>query len=94
LLIINSAQALLFLFLSYAGLRTGLGILAAGYFLHGGWDLAYGWFENSGLLPPGYDLFCMSLDFVLGIHLIAAGKRMDTSLAAPPQHKKVFGRNI
>ena len=70
-LIINSVQAILFVFIAYYGIKKSLVILAAGYFLHGTWDLLYHMFQDPGLIPPHYDLFCMSLDFVIGFYLLA-----------------------
>ena len=68
--IINSVQAVLFLFLAYYGIKKNLYILAAGYFLHGTWDLVYHLFADPSLLPPHYDLFCFSIDFIIGFYLV------------------------
>lgn len=69
-LIINAAQAVFFLFLAYYGVKKSLYILAAGYFLHGSWDLAYNLFADSTLIPPHYDLFCLSIDFTIGFYIL------------------------
>ncbi|WP_336514583.1 DUF6010 family protein [Pollutibacter soli] len=69
-LIINIVQAVFFLFLSYYGVRKGLYVLAGGFFLHGIWDWLYSLFQNPGLIPPHYDLFCLSIDFTFGIYLV------------------------
>ncbi len=69
-LIINGVQAIFFLFLAFFGIKKGLYFLAAGYFLHGGWDLVYDLFWNSDLIPPHYDWFCMSIDFTIGFYLV------------------------
>ena len=45
-------------------------LLAAGYFLHGIWDLAFGLWASSKLLPPHYDLFCLAIDFTMGLYLL------------------------
>src|SRR5258705_12295282 len=45
--LINGAQAVLFMFISWWGIRKGPYILAAGYFLHGSWDLVYDLFPDS-----------------------------------------------
>ena len=79
-LIITSIQAIVFLFIAYWGLKKSLLILAAGYFLHGIWDLVYGFVDNSSLIPPGYDLFCSSLDFVIGIYLIIFSKQVGSTI--------------
>ncbi len=67
--VINSLQAIVFLFIAYYGIKKSSYLLAAGYFLHGLWDLAYNFFPTPHLLPPHYDLFCMSLDFTIGCYL-------------------------
>jgi hypothetical protein len=69
LFVINSLQAISFLFIAYYGVKNRPYVLAAGYFLHGLWDLAYAFFSSPDLLPPHYDLFCMSLDFTVGCYL-------------------------
>ena len=65
-LIINSAQAVFFLFIAWYGIKKSLYILGGGYFLHGIWDLVYNLFPASSLIPPHYDLFCLSIDFTIG----------------------------
>ncbi len=69
-LIINSIQAVAFVLLAYYGIKKNSYILAAGYLLHGCWDIAYGFFRDPGLIPPHYDLFCSSLDFTICIYII------------------------
>ena len=68
--IINGVQAIFFLLFAWYGIKKGLYILAAGYFLHGIWDLAYDLFPASNLIPPHYDLFCLSIDFTIGFYLL------------------------
>jgi hypothetical protein len=70
-LIITTAQAIVFLFIAYYGVKKSLYIMAAGYFLHGLWDLAYDLFPDKQLIPPHYDLFCLSIDFTIGFYLFA-----------------------
>jgi hypothetical protein len=69
-LIITSVQALFFVALAYYGVKKSLYFLIAGYFLHGIWDLGYDLFPRSNLIPPHYDLFCLSVDFVIGFYLL------------------------
>lgn len=69
-LIVNSVQAIFFVFFSYYGIKKNLYILAAGYFLHGTWDLAYDLFPKPNLIPPHYDLFCLSIDFTIGFYIL------------------------
>jgi hypothetical protein len=75
-LILTCCQAILFSFLAYYGIRKHMLILAAGYFLHGCWDMAYGFFNNGALIPPHYDLFCLSIDFTIGFYLVAFYKKL------------------
>ncbi len=69
-ILISSVQAVLFLTLAYFGIRRSIYLLAAGYFLHGTWDLVYAPFAPPHLIPPGYDLFCLSIDFTIGLYLL------------------------
>jgi Family of unknown function (DUF6010) len=69
-LLINSAQAVFFLLIAYYGVKKNLYIMAAGYFLHGTWDLVYHLFSDPNLIPPHYDLFCFSIDFIIGLYLV------------------------
>lgn len=70
-LIINCAQAVFFLFVAWYGIKKGPYILGAAYFLHGIWDVVYNLFPDSNLIPPHYDLFCLSIDFTIGFYLFA-----------------------
>ncbi|WP_153799491.1 DUF6010 family protein [Foetidibacter luteolus] len=76
-LVINSAQAVLFVFIAYYGIKKSKNILASGYFLHGIWDLLYHKFQDSGLIPPQYDLFCLSIDFTMGFYILAIKKAVN-----------------
>ncbi|MEO8173276.1 MAG: DUF6010 family protein [Sediminibacterium sp.] len=73
-LVICAAQALVFMAIAYYGLWD-MYILAAGFFLHGIWDMIVGLFPLSKLIPPHYDLFCMSIDFVMGAYLVILAYR-------------------
>ena len=77
-LVVNSIQAVVFLFLAYYGIKRSIYILAAGYFLHGSWDIAYHFINDPGLIPPHYDLFCLSIDFTIGFYLVVLNKRFPT----------------
>ncbi|MEP7238839.1 MAG: DUF6010 family protein [Ferruginibacter sp.] len=89
-LVINSIQAVLFVLIAYYGIKKNTNILAAGYFLHGAWDMVYHLFQNSSLIPPHYDLFCLSIDFTMGFYLLLLKYRnkkivsdLKTELAPP-----------
>jgi hypothetical protein len=75
-LIITAVQAIFFLFFAYYGVKRNVYFLAAGYFLHGLWDLAYDLFRLPNLIPPHYDLFCLSIDFTIGIYLVILKLRL------------------
>jgi hypothetical protein len=74
-LIITALQAVFFLFFAYYGVKRNLYFLAAGYFLHGLWDLAYNFFQLPNLIPPHYDFFCLFIDFLIGIYLLIINKQ-------------------
>ena len=69
-LIMNLLQALLFLMLAYFGVKKNSYYLIAGYFLHGLWDFMYGHVGDPGLIPPDYDWFCSTYDFIIGFYLL------------------------
>src|SRR5215204_199767 len=79
-LILNAVQAIFFVLLAYFGIKKHLFFLIAGYFLHGTWDLAYDLFQKSDLIPPHYDLFCLSIDFTMGLYLLVLKYRNDKEL--------------
>ena len=66
-LIVSAVQAIVFLFFAYYGIKKSMYLLAAGYFLHGTWDLLYNLFPFQNSIPPHYDLFRLSLDFTMGV---------------------------
>jgi len=77
-LVVNCIQAVFFLFLAYFGIKKNIYILIAGYFLHGTWDLLYNLFPNTNLIPPHYDLFCLSIDFTIGFYLLLIRSKLKT----------------
>jgi len=74
--IINAIQMLVFLLLAYYGIKRSISILAIGYFLHGGWDLAYDYLGQPDLIPPHYDVFCLSFDFTIGFYLLILARNV------------------
>lgn len=68
--IMSFLQALFFMPFAYSGIKKNVYFLVAGYFLHGIWDLVYPFFGNPDLLPPHYDYFCSTYDFVIAIYLL------------------------
>ena len=79
-LIITSIQAIVFVALSYYGIKKSIYILAMGFFLHGIWDLAYNPFDKPGLIPPHYDVFCLTIDFVIGIYLLVLARQSSSAI--------------
>ena len=74
-LVVNAIQAILFLLIAYYGIKNSIYILAAGYFLHGCWDMGYNFMATPGLIPPHYDWFCLSIDFTIGSYLLFFNRR-------------------
>jgi hypothetical protein len=80
-LIVCSVQSVLFLLIAYYGMKKSLLLLAGGYFLHGIWDLAFDLISSSRLIPPHYDLFCLSIDFTTGFYLIVLYRKNEKSIS-------------
>lgn len=70
LFIINCLQAAFFLFFAYFGITRSINFLIAGYFLHGAWDFLFSYFVSTPLMPPHYDWFCLTIDWVIGFYLL------------------------
>jgi hypothetical protein len=77
-LIVNTIQAIVFLVLAHYGIKKSITVLAIGYFLHGCWDIAYSIIKEPGLIPPHYDLFCLSIDFTMGAYILLYKKQFST----------------
>jgi hypothetical protein len=75
--IINIVQAIFFLLLAYFGIKKNLYYMIAGYLMHGVWDIIYSQLADTSLLPPHYDLFCSTYDFVVGIYLLMLKYQMN-----------------
>ncbi|MEP7319955.1 MAG: DUF6010 family protein [Panacibacter sp.] len=67
--IINCVQAFFFGTLAYFGIRRSMYFMAAGFALHGAFDFVYSLFPLPDLRPPHYDVFCLSIDWVIGVYL-------------------------
>jgi hypothetical protein len=68
--IVCCLQAVVFVLIAYFGSQKRIFLLGGGYLLHGIWDLLFGQVSSSRLLPPHYDVFCLTVDFTIGIYLI------------------------
>jgi len=64
--------------LAYYGIKKSLTFLAVGYLLHGCWDFVYHYFQDPGLIPPHYDLFCSTLDFTIAAYLLVLGNKSNS----------------
>lgn len=89
-LIIASVQAVFFLMISYFGVKRSLYLIGAGYFLHGLWDLIYGLFAPLNLIPPQYDLFCLSIDFTMGLYILIIQYRHENRRVLQPVANQKF----
>jgi len=74
-LIINCVQAFFFGTLAYLGIKKSMYFMAAGFILHGTFDLVYSLFPVPDLRPPHYDAFCWSIDWVIGVYLFIIAYR-------------------
>lgn len=67
--IINCIQCFLFGTIAYLGIKRNGYLLAVGFILHGIFDFVYNLFPLPDLRPAHYDLFCWSIDWVIGVYL-------------------------
>ena len=74
-LAITAAQAVLFLLFAVQGMRS-IVVLGAGYFLHGAWDVIYNYFVTADHIPPHYDIFCGTIDVLMGAYILIFLKRL------------------
>ncbi len=75
----NLLQALFFLALAYFGIKKNSYFLIAGYFMHGLWDLMYRFVGDTSLIPPDYDFFCLTYDFIIGFYLLLLKYKMNSN---------------
>lgn len=77
--VINCIQCFFFGTLAYLGIKKSAYLLAAGFVLHGTFDLVYSLFPLPDLRPPHYDLFCWSIDWVIGVYLFIIAYRQSNA---------------
>jgi hypothetical protein len=65
-LIIVAISALLFVALAYYGQTKNFNLIVLGLLLHGVWDVVFPHF--SSIVPKGYDIFCITVDFILAAY--------------------------
>ncbi len=58
--------AVIFSALSYFGYKKNFILIIIGLVLHGIWDLLFPYFSSTA--PEGYDIFCLTIDFLLAIY--------------------------
>lgn len=73
--VMSLVQALFFMVLAYLGIKRSYWFLVVGYLLHGLWDFVYPLVANPDLLPPDYDYFCFTYDFIVGLYLFIINYR-------------------
>ncbi|HRH50371.1 MAG TPA: hypothetical protein PLP23_16560 [Panacibacter sp.] len=76
-LIINCIQCFFFGALAYFGIRKSMYFMAVGFVLHGAFDFVYSLFPLPDLRPPNYDVFCVSVDWVIGVYLFIIAHRQE-----------------
>ncbi len=65
-LILSIAGAAVFVTLAYFGYKNNFILIPIGLILHGCWDLVFPFFSSAA--PEGYDIFCVTIDFLLAIY--------------------------
>ena len=65
-LIIVAISALPFVALAYYGQTKNFNLIVLGLLLHRIWDVVFPRF--SALVPKGYDIFCITVDFILAAY--------------------------
>ena len=80
---LETSVALLLIALSVYALRANLLVLAAGYALHGLWDMTHGlWVRH--ILPPWYAPMCVGYDLAVAACIVYEYRRRE-SLKTPAQ---------
>jgi hypothetical protein len=62
-LFLSIAGVAVFITLAYFGYKKNFILVVIGLVLHGCWDLVFPFFSSSA--PDGYDIFCLTIDFLL-----------------------------
>jgi uncharacterized protein DUF6010 len=69
--------AALFFALSYFGYKKNFILIIVGLILHGIWDMLFPLFSSTA--PEGYGIFCLTVDFLLGIYFYVRVKPLKLS---------------
>ena len=83
--IINCIQCFFFGALAYFGIKKSMHFMAAGFMLHGAFDVVYSLFPVPDLRPPHYDVFCISVDWVIGFYLFIITVRQMNVITKRPR---------
>ena len=74
---VELGAAMLFVAISFAGLRAGCLVSAGGILLHGLYDLVHRQIMSNHGAPNWWPTFCGALDLALGMTLLIAIRRTD-----------------
>ncbi|WP_100611485.1 DUF6010 family protein [Confluentibacter lentus] len=58
--------AAIFFTISYFGYKKNFILIIIGLILHGIWDILFPYYSSSA--PEGYDIFCLTVDFLLALY--------------------------
>ncbi|PKQ44118.1 DUF6010 family protein [Confluentibacter flavum] len=58
--------AAIFFAFSYFGYKKNFILIIIGLILHGIWDILFPYYSSSA--PEGYDIFCLTIDFLLALY--------------------------
>jgi len=81
-LMLTVPSASLFVFFAYWGYKKNYMLTVAGLALHGLWDILFPFVST--VAPHGYDLFCITIDFLLALYFYLKLK--------PSKRQTVIGR--
>lgn len=65
-LVYSILGAAVFTALAYFGYKNNFILIVIGLVLHGCWDLLFPYISSSA--PEGYDIFCITIDFLLAVY--------------------------
>jgi hypothetical protein len=60
------AGTAVFIGLAYFGYKNNFKLIIIGLILHGIWDFLFSFFSSTA--PQGYDIFCLTIDFILAFY--------------------------
>jgi hypothetical protein len=75
-LVLTIPAALIFLLFAYWGYKRNYMFIIAGLALHGLWDVVFPYVST--VTPPGYDVFCITIDILLALYFYLKLKPIST----------------